>query len=115
MSGEYIQIFEQQETNDVKTYNGIPSSHKPLPKELTGVTLVSLLPKPNVFLENFNEATTIRLEILRLDERTLSALSPELSEIEIKDIQEALEEKRFGKTKKFSNVEEALRWLSSEE
>lgn len=115
MDKGYYQIFEQQETTGMKTYNGIASTPRPFPKELTGITLVSLLPKPNVFLENFDEATVIGLRILRFAVKVLSMFSPELSDVEIKDIQEALEEKKLGETKKFSNVKDALTWLSSEE
>ena len=42
-------------------------------------------------------------------------MSEELSEIELKDIEKALEEKRLGKTRKFSNARDALAWLHSSE
>ena len=38
-------------------------------------------------------------------------MSEKLSEIELKDIEKALEERILGKTRRFSSVDEALTWL----
>jgi len=39
----------------------------------------------------------------------------DLSDEEVKDIKDAMKEKRIGRTKKFSGAEDALRWLKGDE
>lgn len=52
-------------------------------------------------------------KLMRLEDALV--FSPELSEIEIRDIAEGIKEIESGKAKKFEKIEDALAWLDSSE
>ena len=54
-------------------------------------------------------------EVERVLSREAGEVGEGLSGEEMRDVEEALEERKLGKTEKFSSVEGALKWLRSSE